>query len=251
MNIPCMFTCVYDIDDMFEDGVSTAFLSFAITNLETLHIISCHIEFIVKGARLRDFFNNCEIMSRFCQSGLDNASMDDGLHVTSCIIVVANLIHMGAEAAILIFYVEHKLIKQYDGNSTESHSTDHDVIVHVDEQIVYYVTLAFKCLGAIHSKAPESLVIFLAVYFTNMIQQYQDRLKVLVKAFNFSAKHDLELERMLLVEIRSATYEMESLFDHFSFIAIFMDISVIFTGVFLVTDGVVRRHEFEPNDVRQ
>ncbi|KAI1286861.1 hypothetical protein HDE_10465 [Halotydeus destructor] len=64
-------------------------------------------------------------------------------------------------------------------------------------------------------------------------------------------KPNIETERLLYLELRSAILELQELLDVFAFKAIFIDIFVTFTGLFILIDATVNRHEFTNDDIHE
>ena len=229
IHVPCLFTCHTDVDltNVFKNGVSAKFIEVAVLFLELYHVISCHLEFILKGGRLRRFFPKCEMIIRCCKTSLSETSLENYMRFVFMVIAL-NLVHAAIEGSMLVFLTDHRLS---DKGWDENNSTK--VYININEKVVYWSSFTIQVcttfiivnsqnfismnlsqfLGSIHSKAPESLATCLTFYVAIVIKKYNERIRQFIQNYDIAEKPNLELERLLLLELRAVCKDLEALLD--------------------------------------
>ncbi|KAI1286863.1 hypothetical protein HDE_10463 [Halotydeus destructor] len=248
LHVPCLFSCTYEVRT--DQGVTLELLYFTIVVVEVYEVVAVHLEFILKGERLRNFFNKCDLIGRLTKVQ-DGEHFGQSITIFCFVLVAFNVLYGLAEASILYFTLDHRLLPNSNMTSANFTIIGSQPLVAVHESVLYYVTLVLRTFGSVHSKASQTLIIALCYYTTLIARQLNERLKFFLRSYEIMDKPNIETERLLYLELRSAILELQELLDVFAFKAIFIDIFVTFTGLFILIDATVNRHEFTNDDIHE
>lgn len=254
MNFPCLFHCTFNIKHLFTSGLSPDFTSFIIIYLDLYHVIGSSLILIFRGYRIQKFFDRVD---DYCRNfGVELvAAQKKKLTSISVRITVYNILHVVGEVLILIFLVEHKLIKKTDrwtGGFTmekralNSTMTGMTPTIELDERTSYFINLLLKAMIVLYSKMIESLIVYISSYVSLILK----RLEVRYDKFIYAPKggRSIEVAKVAYIEAQNLIKESDEVFSHTTFDPLFINVLIILIGIFEVTDGIGRRREIDVDD---
>lgn len=251
IHIPCFFDCTFDLGSLFKTGLSPLLVTFIVSCMRLYHVIMTDVIIFFRSERIRQFFRRADDFSfNFNVKLLE--SQQQKLVATVIMLFFLNVLNMVGECCILVFLAKHRIasiIPSTSSNKTiaiSNNSTAPQALVNFDHTTFYYFSLIVRIFAAVHAKALECILIYLAQYLSILLQ----RLEIRFDKFIYSSKSDrsIEVAKVAFIEMQNLIKDADEVFADVSLNPLYSNIFIIMGSLFIVADGIGRRRELHGND---